>query len=605
MKSLKAPFWVLVCIAVAAVFWFVLRPLLIEDKAKDTLILSKEVLPDAPENYKNLNLKESTLPSNRPASMNGIQLKTKAYAWNALQGFLYAIGGTTTTQGSLMEKAGVKVSFQRQDDPGVMMNDLITMIRDYKKGKTNTDGVHFFIMMGDGCHAYIQRGFDEVVGELGEDYRPEILGFVGRSDGEDSYRVPPEWLVGDISKNFRGKTVALVPREGNQNTVYKFCADNDIPYNPDNRTFNPDALNTIEASDYIESGNLVITGQKFKKEIIQIVDGKVKKSGRDTMVAAESFSSWTPVDVNVAEAKGGFIVAASTHEYKSQMPAALIGCRKFCQDNREYVQKFMDAIFDAGDQIKTFPAARKRAAEITALCFNDKNHDAAYWAKYFTIVETTDRTGLKVRLGGSQVFNLGDNLAYLGMPLPDNPTGGLDRYEIVYNMFGNYAVKAYPEMFKNGFPPYEQVMDKSFLRNISMNKNVISSPEKKEFTTADTNSVVSSKSYSIEFESGEDKISKQGMQELKKLMSSVATADNLYIMVEGHTDITGGDDDLSQLRAEAVKRALQGLDYRLFPEKRFASVKGYGRTRPKNPEKNQYDPNVMRENRRVTIKLTQ
>jgi outer membrane protein OmpA-like peptidoglycan-associated protein len=177
--------------------------------------------------------------------------------------------------------------------------------------------------------------------------------------------------------------------------------------------------------------------------------------------------------------------------------------------------------------------------------------DAAYWLKYYNGVEEKDLQGQTVNLGGSTVFNLADMANTFGLG-----EDKVDRYKAVYNTFGNLMVKMYPSLMPT-FLPYEKAVDKSFLLSVLANH-----PELLQGKAIQTNyageitSAVSSKSYSIAFETGSASIKTSSYKLLDEIFESAVVAEGLKIGVYGHTDNNGSDAvniPLSQKRAQAVK----------------------------------------------------
>ena len=89
--------------------------------------------------------------------------------------------------------------------------------------------------------------------------------------------------------------------------------------------------------------------------------------------------------------------------------------------------------------------------------------------------------------------------------------------------------------------------------------------------------------YGIYFDFASDKIKPESEPVLREIADALNHNPTWKLRVEGHTDNIGGDDynlDLSQRRAEAVKLALV-TRYHIAAER--LTPKGFGATRPKEP----------------------
>ena len=92
------------------------------------------------------------------------------------------------------------------------------------------------------------------------------------------------------------------------------------------------------------------------------------------------------------------------------------------------------------------------------------------------------------------------------------------------------------------FVPYEKAVDKSFLFSVLSNHPELMQGKAIETNYADEiTSEVSSKSYSIEFETGSANIKPQSYKLLDEIFESAVVAEGLKIGVYGHTDNSGSD----------------------------------------------------------------
>src|ERR1700743_363633 len=474
---------VIVTAGILAVKWYQGRP----KDADKAVEVGKVVLPDAPEASLNANAVLLALPASAEAVNGGTRITWERMAWNAQFSGMYANGGVRTTKGSLFDKANLDITCIRQDDCNKQMADLVKFAGEFKTNP-NAPGV-LISFMGDGMPAFM-TALSKELEPLGPEYQPIILPIAhGKSFGEDQIMGPSAWK--QDPHNAIGKCVAGVLRDGDVNILLKWAGDNGIKVNPDETTYDPEAVNLIAANDFLDAPNKYITGYTEKRKVIE--DGKT--TGRDTTVGVDAVATWTPGDVNVATKKGGLVTIANTRQYASQMPVQTIAIKKWAYDHRTDVENLIIALAQAGDQGKSFTEARKFAAQVSAAVYQEK--DAAYWLRYFNGVEEQDVQGLKVNLGGSAVFNLADMANTFGLG-----ADRVDRYKAVYNTFGNLMVKKYTSIMPS-FIPYEKAVDKSFLLSVISNHPELLEGKAMETKYAsEITAKVSSRSYHIEFETG-------------------------------------------------------------------------------------------------------
>ncbi|GGH58699.1 outer membrane protein OmpA-like peptidoglycan-associated protein [Filimonas zeae] len=571
-----------VATGIAGVRWYQSRP---KQVAASTEV-GKVTLPNAPEPSLSSNAVLLPLPGSNPAENGGTSITWLRMAWNSQFSAYYANGGVHTTQGSLFDKAKLNITYVRQDDCNKQMADLVKFAQEYKNNQA-TPGV-LITFMGDGMPAFM-TSLSKELEPLGAEYQPVIIPVThGKSYGEDQVMGPQSWKADP--KTALGKCVAGVLRDGDINILLKWAGDNGLKVNPDETTYDATAINLIAASDFLDAPNKYIAGYTESRKIVR--DGKT--TGKDTTVGVDGVATWTPGDVNISVKKGGLVTIANTRQYASQMPNQTIAIKKWAYDHRTDIENMIIALAQAGDQVRSFNEAKAFAAQVSADLY--KEQDAAYWLKYYNGVEEKDIQGLKVSLGGSMVFNLQDMANTYGLG-----SDKIDRYKAVYNTFGNLMVKMYPTLMPS-FMPYEKAVDKSFLFSVLSNH-----PELLEGKAIETRyaseitSEVSSRSYSIEFETGSANIRTSSYKLLDEIFESAVVAEGLKLGVYGHTDNNGSDAinlPLSEKRANAVKAYLlkKGMaDNRM-------EAKGYGAARPVADNSTEAG---KKQNRRVEIVLGQ
>lgn len=563
----------------AKTFWWDRRP----QEAKQSQDIGRVALPDAPEASLVGNAMMMALPSEDQSVNGGTRIVWKIMAWNSQFPLMYANGGPVTTKGSIMDKARLQIEIVRQDDCFKSLADMVKFAQEYKNNP-ETPGV-FASFMGDGMPAFF-ASLSKELEPLGPEYQPIAFYAMGKSYGEDQLMGPVDWKKDPRSA--LGKTVACVLRDGDMNILLKWAGDNNLKVNPDETTYDKDAINIIAANDFLDAGNKYITGYKEKRKLIQ--DGK--KINDEITVGVDAVATWTPGDVNIARQKGGLTTIANTKQYASQMPNITITIKKFAYDHRTDIENLIVGLSQAGDQVRSFSEAKTFAAKISAKVYNEQ--DADYWLKYYNGVTEKDAQGLNVSLGGSMAFNLRDAANTFGLG-----KDGIDRYKVVYSTFGDILSKMYPEYMAT-YPAYNTVIDKSFLMSVIANHSELM--EGKALQVAYSNQItneISSKSYNIQFETGSAVIKPESYKLLDEILESSVVAEGLKVGVYGHTDNVGGklsNQKLSEDRANSVRNYLfsKGLASQRIESKGFGS---------ENPVADNGTPAGRAQNRRVQIVL--
>lgn len=544
-----------------------------------------------PKTIENLNL-----PSSTPAQASGKRVRVLHWAWNAHLGILFANGGKTTTKGSLMDERGVFVEFTRQDDVSKMQEALVDFATELSRGNPQPErGTHFVTIMGDGGAAFL-AGLNDTLGKLGPEYKAKIVGAIGFSRGEDKFMGPKEWATNPAAS--KGGVVAGYLRDGDWNIAMKWLGDNGLKNNPDEKTYDPDALNWVSSNDYLHAAEQYITGYTETRPVVK----NGKRTGQTKKIKVDGVVTWTPGDVNVAEKKGGLISIVSTKEYNAQMPCVVIGIDKWMKENDETVADFLDAALVGGDAVRSSSQALRKAAEIGAEAFGEQ--DASYWERYFKGTIERDRTGMMVELGGSSVNNLADNMLLFGQ-VP----GSANIFASVYKTFGDIVKQQYPTLMPS-YPPASEILDMQYIKAVAKKQSFteasLKSTDLAPSTTAQASNTeqrqISSRAWNIQFETGKATFKPQAIATLEKLIQELSVSTTTSIEIHGHTDNVGNPQSnmaLSEARAFAVKNWLNKKAGRLFPENRVQVV-ALGSTKPIKPNTSEAGRAA---NRRVEIKV--
>jgi len=521
------------------------------------------------------NVQALPYPSIAPANVAAPHFQFDVWEWNAMFSLIYANGGPDTTKGSLMEKYGVNLTLHRQDSNSQMSADLLACAKQLHDGeKSCSQGAEAIVVMGDSGGQWL-ADLNPELKKLGPEYQAVIIGAVGRSNGEDALLGPAEWKSNP--QNMKGKTVVGVIRDGDWNIALNFMGSNGLKNNPDLKTWDPDAVNWIAApdEDYTKAVTEVFVPNRCE-------DRKVVKDGRPTgetkNICPDGVVTWTPGDELAVHGRPGTSKIISSHEYASQMPAVILGIKKFFNDNRDEVSGLLAANFQAADQVKAFDAVRRKAGEISAKIYNDTTED---WYKYYPGFRD-EKSGQQ--LGGSAVFGLEDDVNYFGLDGKHN-----NNMRATYETFGKIATMNYPQLFKdNPVPPYKEAVDTSFIFGAQalLNTGGVqgASAETVDYAKeAESGTVLGHKAVYINFASGSDQPLPDSLPTLNELKDSLAINSQLALQIDGYTDNAGSDQvnvPLSEKRAQAVKRYFQQVAPLSFPDSRFKLVAGHGSQSP-------------------------
>lgn len=536
------------------------------------------------------NVKPAAYPGTSPAGVSATLFRFGIWEWNAQNGLMLANGGKLTTKGSLMAKYGVNLSLERQDDTDKMAEGLVSCARELKdQAKQCSTGYNAVIIMGGGVPQFAAKANANLL-KLGPEYKLKVIGAVGRSNGEDgfwapaSFKADPHSLAQTEMTDSTGQVlpthgllISGVIRDDDWNIAQKFVGDNNLPNNPDEKTFDPDAINWVNSSDYNVAAADFVAAKCEERTFIK----NGHSTGQKVHVCVNGTVTWTPGDVVAATKRGGVVPIATSKQYL--MPAVIIGPGKFFSDHRDETASLLAASFEGGDQTRAFDAAFKKAAEIAAVVYNDEGDTGYshgnYWYKYAKGVHQADAKGIPVDLGGSAVYGLEDNLALFGIQ-----DGKNDDFRSLYNVFSGIDLKEYPALFKSSpIPAVSEVEVKSYIHDAQdrLSDGPVAAAATVDYTAQLGGSVIGERDYAVNFASNSAELLPDGVALLAQLKDSLSVT-RAVIRLGGHTDSTGDavrNEALSRLRAQAVANFLHNAAPSSFPQNRF-QVAGYGSSKP-------------------------
>jgi OOP family OmpA-OmpF porin len=147
-------------------------------------------------------------------------------------------------------------------------------------------------------------------------------------------------------------------------------------------------------------------------------------------------------------------------------------------------------------------------------------------------------------------------------------------------VYGNIAVKYFPDIMPGGLIDYDKVVDKSFVQTLLGSSSNLAAAAKPTFSSA-TTETFAAKTVAIEFETGKATFTPKAARALNDLLDQAAVT-SLNVQINGHTDNVGDPTSnlaLSKARAEAVKQFLMTNSPSSFPTERV-QTRGFGDTQP-------------------------
>ena len=405
--------------------------------------------------------------------------------------------------------------------------------------------VKFITIMGDGGAQFFQA-INPKLAKIAPDMITEVIATIGYSRGEDGFWGPAEWKTNcDAMKG--GMTIGVL-RDGDWNIAIKKLTQCGIPNNPDDKVYDPNAMNWINSDSYTNAANDFAKGTAC---VDLPVKGKI--GGGKIHKCADAVVTWTPGDVTVAKQRGGVVPISTTKQFVFQMPCVLVGIRKWDLAHKNDIVNMLAAIYEGGDQIRVNPAALQAYGEIAHTLYNEES--PAYWVKYFQGTTEPDAQGIRVALGGSSVANLADAMQSFGL------NGGVNLFAATYNTFGKIDVQQYPNLMPT-YPSTKEILDTQYVAAVAA-KNVLPTNNAENLivtkSTKSMSSIEGRRNYSIQFSSGSATILPASFPVLNQLADDIVIT-KYAVAAHGHTDNTGTPDGnmaLSQARADSVAAYLK------------------------------------------------
>lgn len=517
------------------------------------------------------------LPSSSPSSevaSKGL-IRIAEYAWNGNSGMIVANGGPRTTEGSLMEAAGVNLEIVRQDMVGGLRDMQVKFVEEFDGGaaypKSDKSAVAVSIM-GDGVPFYItttQKSLDEKFGK--GKYHVQAIAQYGLSYGEDKLIGPQIWK--DNPQSMKGCVISSVIGDGDWVVACNYAFANKISVNPDPKTYDPNAINFVPSpnDDFIESVKDLIKSQTagYTVPLKEVKDGKL--TGKTVNRKIDGATTWTPGDKMAFDALTGFTDVVSTKEFVNQMATTLVIIKEWAVQHDKEVIGLLKQTYVACNQMKQYDEWARKAAECVAKTYNAET--AEYWYNMFKGQKGT-KAGLGYDVGGTRVFNYADAMQYNGI------SDGNNRYKAVYDQVSAYLTDLNPcgfnETCPEGVVPYDDAVNLYFLKSI----NIGDAGKVQKISYAETKtSVLANGQWNINFATGSSAI--QGSEkDLETIYNLLVQAEESKLKIVGHTDNVGNPDSnlgLSKGRANSV---VEYLTSRGISKERFQLVDGKGDAQP-------------------------
>ena len=509
------------------------------------------------------------------------------WTWQAELPLLDAVGGTGN-------------SGDHPDSPlaqaGITRTKLLVQNDTSEQAKLmSTGNVHFMTTTGDQSAVDI-NGLNNLL----RGTRGKAIYSTGYSYGEDTF------MAAESIKNnpqlARGIVVVAAVPYCDWNVTVNWAIDNQIPVNPDENSYDPDAINFVNAVDHIEAAQKYVQNARVSLRNV--------KTGKTEEHEITGLGTWTPGDVMAVRGRPTVTYrdkteklnkVASTKQYNFMMPNVLVVDINWASQHREYVETLLRVLARSAEKIQQDDEyLRTRVAPLAYKVFNVNSMSPNDWYKYF---KGTTENG--VPLGGSRVNNISEVRHLFGL----DQSVALENsvYGLTYTGHGNRLKQLLPDRLPS-FAPVSDVVDTSFIRAIT-DERTSNEQYTSKFEESNAQTTVVSSTKQINFDSGSAVIkpTPENLRILEEIRSLLIRAGNTRVTLEGHTDNSGnpaGNMDLSRRRAQAVWDYLKSHDTtKIITEERLIGIEPYGQFRPVQGTSDSQTPEQMAANRRVVIIL--
>ena len=580
---------ILILLVMAALVWVGLKQLGLFDGLLEKLNPdsgSKSIVLESREKLENISL------ANLPASSVKAPEKTSdnpevvigIWTWQTVSGIIDAVGGPGKSGDyptSCLCQAGIT------NTKLVVENDTSKQVE-----ALAADRMQFVTTTGDQA-AVDMTGANKLL----RGNKAKAVWSSGYSFGEDCLIGPESWKRDPQAS--RGAVVVTAVPYCDWNVVVNWAVDNQIPINPDEQVYDPDAINFVNATDHIEAAQKYVANAK--------VSLRNRATGKSEERQLDAVATWTPGDVMAVKKRDSVTYKGksekvqkivSTKEYSYMMPHILFGNEDWLNKHREYVKTLLRCIARSNERIKTDENYfRDRVSALNSLVFNMEGMGPNFWNTYF---KGNVENGIS--LGGSRVNNIAEVRHLFGLDSKEPFERSI--FAVTYTDHGKRLQKLLPDRLPT-ITPVAQVVDLSFIKDITDEQSTTGVYQAKNVGQND--GTVVKANYQISFDSGSAKVKPTETNTLQDIRSLLIRATDTKIIVEGHTDNVGDDATnvrLSRDRAQAVWQWLKASDPSgiNINEKRLENIEPYGPHRPLPGNQNKSDVEKAA-NRRVVIIL--